>query len=102
MDDFDWRDRIAALATELHTNAAKSGGAAQHLTPLVLCISVVTATEAANRGEWELVNEMADDLALLADAVKTLATQTRTQLDIEWDELRVDRLAGRLIRGTSN
>lgn len=67
--------------------AEATGDPARRLAPISAAAYLVLddARSAARLGEWERVGEGGDHLARIAEAITRLATETRHDLDQEWD-----------------
>jgi hypothetical protein len=93
----DWATaRIKAMCDA----AEATGDPARRLAPIRAAAYLVPddARRAARLGEWERVGEGGDHLAQLAEAITRLATQTRHDLDQEWDGVGtgLDRWEGKV------
>ena len=67
--------------------AEATGDPAERLAPISAAAYLVLddARRAARLGEWKRVEAGGDHLAQLAEAITRLATETRHDLDQEWD-----------------
>jgi hypothetical protein len=91
----DWAiARIMAMCDA----AEATGDPVRRLAPISAAAYLVldAARKPARLGEWERVAEGGEHLAQLAEAITRLATETRHDLDREWDGVgtELDRWEG--------
>jgi hypothetical protein len=80
-------ERAIARITAMCDAAEATGDPARRLAPIGAAAYLVLddARRAARLGGWERVGEGGDHLAQLAEAITRFATETRHDLDQEWD-----------------
>jgi hypothetical protein len=89
-----------ARINAMYDAAEATGDLALRLAPISAAAYLVldAACRAARLGEWERVGEGGYHLAQLAEAITRLATETRHDLDQEWDGVgtELDRWEGNI------